>query len=697
MAVECLVANVISSSEARRTLPRACYHYCYYYYYYNHYTSSIADNWLFSPALPSRQLPAGTRQIWSNEVSVPEMSLWQSGLSTAGRASNSSSDCRILQPGFAAVDGTTGQVLLAPAAAGQILSGAHRCPQNYTCAGGDPTTAAAVPRRCPRGLWTRVEDDDVRDDPYSIAGATNVAQCLAPPGWFVPGNSIDDIQECPSGTYKEGWDLAAVCTSCGEGPWLSDRVTAVPLLSLANSSDVGQEDVAWEKRYGLEPAAPCRPCPANQITHGNDSRAASYVDKLGQEVLIPEGGYYSPAACVNRPGYGYSSFGIQPCDKGEYSPGYNVNPCQQCPFATTTLEGSSTSIDNCSVHAAGFGSDPKTGSPATCAKGTYSDGTDLHMYVEITPSVWRAPTPGESEYEDGDDFAPWPTSPLYAKSSSQCLAAFSQTVEGNSWLHLIPGQEYVKRNRLGSLDVCARACDEDKGCAAATFNYGDFSCWLWRPSSGGSSFAQTGGIAFKTFLSGVMTISVADADQAPAGETLAASGSNSTNKQTTQVAMPVTAGTLERDSVIAKSTGTAHPPQAEKAAGDDEDGHIAWMPWEDEQTAGAQKGNKDAKAVFWSPHSDDEEPQQQEPRLENKAGLGAGIPAKVAALKAKEAAEDLQQKMKELAEEEEVDPLEAFIDEEEEPDLEIQIPTSRVKLLVGPGGSTIKDIQKKSK
>lgn len=77
------------------------------------------------------------------------------------------------------------------------------------CAGGDPASAAAVPRRCPRGLWTRVEVGDSGDDPYSTAGATNVAHCLAPPGWFVPDNNIDEIQECPPGSYKEVRPLAA--------------------------------------------------------------------------------------------------------------------------------------------------------------------------------------------------------------------------------------------------------------------------------------------------------------------------------------------------------------------------------------------------------------------------------------------------------------------------------------------------------
>lgn len=36
-------------------------------------------------------------------------------------------------------------------------------------------------------------------------------------------------------------------------------------------------------------------------------------------------------------------------------------------------------------------------------------------------------------------------------------------------------------------------------------------------------------------------------------------------------------------------------------------------------------------------------------------------------------------------------------DTEPEPDLEIKIPTSRVKLVIGPGGSKIGEIQKKSK
>lgn len=176
----------------------------------------------------------------------------------------------------------------------------------------------------------------------------------------------------PCHPAAQGWDLAAACTPCGQGPWLSDPVTAVPLLSLSPSTDGEREGVAQvrgsamacyiqkgmgvqveapvssaeevihvafvcpgnfvgtdqEKRYGLEPA-PCQPCLVNQITHGNDSRAVSYLDASGKTVFITDGGYFSHTACVNPPGYGFSSFGNQPCDKGEFSPGYDASPCQQ--------------------------------------------------------------------------------------------------------------------------------------------------------------------------------------------------------------------------------------------------------------------------------------------------------------------------------------------------------------------------------
>jgi len=114
----------------------------------------------------------------------------------------------------------------------------------------------------------------------------------------------------------------------GDQPWPADiqkgmgvhlkphrhRLKTSPVLPLVCPS--GFYGINQEKLFGLQPA-PCRPCLANQITHGHGSRASSYIDGSGQTVVITEGGYFSSAACVNLPGYGYSSFGVQPCDKGE--------------------------------------------------------------------------------------------------------------------------------------------------------------------------------------------------------------------------------------------------------------------------------------------------------------------------------------------------------------------------------------------
>lgn len=65
---------------------------------------------------------------------------------------------------------------------------------------------------------------------------------------------------------------------------------------------------------------------------------------------------------------------------------------------------------------------------------------------------------------------------------------------------------------------------------------------------------------------------------------------------------------------------------------------------------------RDSKADFWSPYSDDEDDQLQQ-QQQQQSGPNA-LPAKVAALKAKDAADDLARMHHD---ENEVDPLEAFM------------------------------------
>jgi hypothetical protein len=275
-------------------------------------------------------------------------------------------------------------------------------------------------------------------------------QCSAPPGWFLPDDSSSDMQECPSGTYKEvravasaaaaaaamcllsntavvchgatlsccrglaqpgsathllscnsrdsrpcfcaptlvaspicchhtcsllvsaactlpllqGWNRAATCTPCGEGPWLSDWASSIDILdpntgniaeirrvrgtpdscliqqgmgvTKLSSSGVLQAVIcpvnflgSSDTRHGLA-VAPCAACPKLTVTAGNDGRALSYNNTAGEAVAISEGGYYSVTACVTPPGYGYYADGAQECPQGYFNEGGNLLPCTQC-------------------------------------------------------------------------------------------------------------------------------------------------------------------------------------------------------------------------------------------------------------------------------------------------------------------------------------------------------------------------------
>jgi hypothetical protein len=129
----------------------------------------------------------------------------------------------------------------------------------------------------------------------------------------------------------QGWNRAATCTPCGEGPWLSDRASSIDILdpntgkttevrhvrgspeSCLIQQGMGVTKLSFsgvlqavicpvnflgssEIRHGLA-VAPCAACPKLTVTAGNDRRALSYSNTAGEAVAIVEGGYYSVAAC----------------------------------------------------------------------------------------------------------------------------------------------------------------------------------------------------------------------------------------------------------------------------------------------------------------------------------------------------------------------------------------------------------------
>jgi hypothetical protein len=161
----------------------------------------------------------------------------------------------------------------------------------------------------------------------------------------------------------QGWNRAASCTACGEGPWLSSRASSIDILdtNTGETADVqsvrGSPEACYIQqgmgvtklsssgvlqavicpvnffgssvtRHGLT-VVPCAACPRFTVTVGDDGRAMSYNNTAGEAVAIAEGGYYSISACVTQPGYGYYGDGAQECPQGYYNSGKNLLPCTQ--------------------------------------------------------------------------------------------------------------------------------------------------------------------------------------------------------------------------------------------------------------------------------------------------------------------------------------------------------------------------------
>uniref|UniRef100_A0A383VHJ0 Tyrosine-protein kinase ephrin type A/B receptor-like domain-containing protein n=1 Tax=Tetradesmus obliquus TaxID=3088 RepID=A0A383VHJ0_TETOB len=329
------------------------------------------------------------------------------GVTTQAEGANSSAACNVLEPGRAFVQRSkvvtdendsdaAGGIRIVALDAGITTKA---CPQSFFCPGG-----TTPPTRCYRGMMTEGE------------GAVSEQQCVAPPGWFLPAEASQDMQECPSGTYKEGWDRAASCTPCGSGPWLSEQSEALDILDPDTSLTIAVNYTrgstlscytqpgmgvikvnntltavicpvdfygAATQRNGLL-VNPCLQCPTGTVTAG-DERAKQYNNAAGDSVAIAEGGYYSVASCVTPPGWGYYGDEAQECPQGYYNEGGNLLPCKQCPFGHTTASSGASSAADCSHFSPGYGHGP-SGATALCPAGTYSTGdTPASQEPSCTP------------------------------------------------------------------------------------------------------------------------------------------------------------------------------------------------------------------------------------------------------------------------------------------------------------------------
>jgi hypothetical protein len=88
--------------------------------------------------------------------------------------------------------------------------------------------------------------------------------------------------------------------------------------------------------------------------------------------------------------------------------------------------------------------------------------------------------------------------------------------------------------------MCVQRCKDDASCAAATYDYDDFGCVLWRPGTftPGSTYAASGGIAFKTFTSVYVAASIGKEVGSSFNSNTAAAASAASHKTDTAGATP---------------------------------------------------------------------------------------------------------------------------------------------------------------
>lgn len=147
--------------------------------------------------------------------------------------------------------------------------------------------------------------------------------------------------------------------------------------------------------------------------------------------------------------------------------------------------------------APGYGKATGASVCAECSAGTYGSVARSTTPCETCPEPTRTFTYAWPS-NVVDIYTPAVTSPLLAKGLEDCLADFSQIVNGAFSLDLVDAvgvyapAEAPDENRVLSLQACVAACAMDNGCAAATFDYyialegtGTGSCKLWTPTTGG--------------------------------------------------------------------------------------------------------------------------------------------------------------------------------------------------------------------
>jgi hypothetical protein len=350
--------------------------------------------------------------------------------------------------------------------------------------------------------------------------------CTACPTNMVTGYPITDVKAADidyhvgSGTGLTATELfaitaepvATITTAAGAASASGSGTGYYSVKACLNRPGFGYYNGASQKcPQGFYNAAgtdtPCSQCPPGTTTNGTgtgtDQDAADDCGMLAA---------------------GYTLNGITDkspvlCPVGTYSDGGDLIAsivtqaqvdllCTSCPTSQWTLEPGATSDADCTLCAPGFGKATGATTCAECGAGTYGSVARSTTPCETCPEPTRTFTYAWPS-DNVDVYTPAVTSPNLAKGLEDCLADFSQIVNGAFSLDLVDAvgvyepAEAADANRILSLQACVAACATDSECAAATFDYyvalegtGTGSCKLWTPATGSS--ISEGGVALKT-------------------------------------------------------------------------------------------------------------------------------------------------------------------------------------------------------
>jgi hypothetical protein len=164
-------------------------------------------------------------------------------------------------------------------------------------------------------------------------------------------------------------------------------------------------------------------------------------------------------------------------------------PCAACPASLTTSAVGGASPADCNLCAAGYGNIAQNTTCSSCQDGYYGSSDRKDNKCTKCPGGRTF----NYDYNGKDDiFTPETTSKPYSTSQADCVADFSQTVEGAFYLDLQAGEGYATVTASENLQSCVQNCRDSATCIAATFDYSSLECWNWSPVTK-ESFVANGG------------------------------------------------------------------------------------------------------------------------------------------------------------------------------------------------------------